>query len=352
MTNYVGWHYTGEWRGRESFDDWFGQYNNVARQWDDVAYQNSFYLAFAAAGNDRSDGPKAGETVYYYASGWHTTTYSPDTCPLGDGEFKDGYDTISGPAVAKNIVTVGAVHEAVSGATRSCVKAAMTRFSCWGPTDDGRIKPDVVANGVGVYSCDHDGDQDYAVNSGTSMASPAAAGSAILLVQLYGRLFPGQAMWSSTLKGLILHTADDLGRVGPDYQYGWGLMNTRAAAELIQEDHDSLAGDLMMEGCLNTQNPADSYYLYTEGTAPIRITLCWTDPPATSINSRDDPSRRLTNDLDLRLIGPGGSPTFCPYVLDPAAPLIPAQDGRQQAGQRRAGVCRSARAGGRLRDSN
>ena len=291
-------------------------------------YQSACYLAFAAAGNDRNDGPQIGETVYYYLSGWHEITYSPTTCPPGDGGFKDGYDTISGPAVAKNIVTVGAVNEAVSGATRSCVRAAMTKFSCWGPTDDGRIKPDIVANGIDVYSCDHDSDQDYDVFSGTSMASPAAAGSAILLVQHYGRLFPGQAMRSSTLKALILHTADDLGRVGPDYQYGWGLMNTRAAAELIQEDHDSLAGDLITEGYLNTQNSSDSYYLHTDGTTPIRITLCWTDPPAAAINSTlDDPSRRLVNDLDLRLIGPGGSPTFFPYVLDPAAPLAPARTG-------------------------
>jgi|GEM_PF-670287 len=330
MTGHVGWHYTGVWFGRNSFDEWFGQYNTIARQWDDVAYQNAFYLAFAAAGNDRNDGPKIGETVYYYLSGWHEITYSPDTCPPGDGSFKDGYDTISGPAVAKNIVTVGAVHQAVSGDTRSCVRAAMTDFSCWGPTDDGRIKPDIVANGIDVYSCDHDGSQDYAVFSGTSMASPAAAGSAILLAQHYGRLYPGQAMCSSTLKALILHTADDLGRVGPDYQYGWGLMNTRAAAELIQEDHDSLVGDLIVEAYLRPQNPSDSYYLHTDGTTPIRITLCWTDPPATALTSRDDPARRLVNDLDLRLIGPGGSPTFCPYVLDPVAPLVPARTGDNQ----------------------
>lgn len=328
MTGHVGWHYTGEWKGRDSYDNWFGQYNTIARQWDEVAHMNSCYLAFAAAGNDRNDGPQPGETVYYYRSGWHEIVYSPSTCPPGDGGFKNGYDTISGPAVAKNIVTVGAVNDAVSAGTRSCVKTAMTKFSCWGPTDDGRIKPDIVANGVDVYSCDHDSNQDYTVYSGTSMASPAAAGSAILLVEHYAKLFPGRAMRSATLKALILHTADDLGRVGPDYQYGWGLMNTRTAAELIQEDRDSQAGDLIIEDSLDNQDSSDSYYLYTDGATPIRITLCWTDPPAAAITSSlDDPSPRLINDLDLRLIGPGGSPVYCPYVLDPAVPAAPARTG-------------------------
>ncbi len=331
MTDHVGWHYTGNWAGRNSYDNWFGQYNTIARQWDDVASQNSYYLAFAAAGNDRNDGPEIGDTVYYYLSGWHEITYRLDTCPPGDGDFNDGYDTISGPAVAKNIVTVGAVHQALEDGVRSCVKTAMTDFSCWGPTDDGRIKPDIVASGVDVYSCDHDSDQDYDTYSGTSMASPAAAGSAILLVEHYTRLFPGQAMRSSTLKGLILHTADDLGRVGPDYQCGWGLMNTRAAAELIQEDHDCLIGDLILEGRLDAQNPSDVYYLHTDGTSPIRITLCWTDPPAAAINSvMADPSPRLVNDLDLRLVGPGGSPAYCPYVLDPADPSAQARTGDNQ----------------------
>ncbi|MEN6337919.1 MAG: S8 family serine peptidase, partial [Phycisphaerales bacterium] len=328
MTRHIGWHYTGEWKGRDSYDNLFGQYNTTARQWDDVAYMNSCYLAFAAAGNDRNDGPQPGDTVYYYRSGWHEIVYSPSTCPPVDGGSTGGYDTISGPAVAKNIVTVGAVNNAVSAGTRSCVKTAMTKFSCWGPTDDGRIKPDIVAAGVDVYSCDHDGDHDYTVYGGTSMASPAAAGSAILLVEHYAKLFPGQAMRSATLKALILHTADDLGRVGPDYQYGWGLMNTRAAAELIQEDRDCQVGDLIVEDSLDKQNSADSYYLHSDGASPIRITLCWIDPPAAAINSSlDDSSPRLINDLDLRLIGPGGSPVYRPYVLDPAVPAAPARTG-------------------------
>ena len=69
------------------------------------------------------------------------------------------------------------------------------------------------------------------------MATPNSVGSATLLIQQFSSLFPGQAMRSSTLKGLLIHTADDLGNTGPDYKYGWGLVNVKAAADKIGRAH-------------------------------------------------------------------------------------------------------------------
>jgi hypothetical protein len=309
----TGWHWTAEWAGPRSRDDWFGHYHTIAGQWDDVAYTKNYYLAFAAAGNDRSDNPPLGATVYYYNAnaGWQSIIYDLTTCPLGDGVAEGGYDTLCGPAVAKNIMTVGAVGDAVANATRSIADANMAPFSSWGPTDDGRIKPDIVANGIDVYSTDSNDDSSYSIHSGTSMACPTATGSAALLVQLYGQLFPGKSMRASTLKGLIIHTADDLGRPGPDYQFGWGLMNTRAAADVIQKQHDSTMGDVLVEGHLvanmpSAMNTEDTYSFYADGKEPIRVTLCWTDPAGPW----------LIHDLDLRVIGPDGSTVYWPYVLD------------------------------------
>lgn len=105
--------------------------------------------------NDRVDSPTEGETVYYRAGGgWHDIAYSKQTCPQGDGQAKGGYDTISFAAVAKNIMTVGAVHGPVSEGIRDLSHAGMTDFSRWRPTDDGRIKPDIVAAGVGTTLSD------------------------------------------------------------------------------------------------------------------------------------------------------------------------------------------------------
>jgi len=333
LTGYAGWHWTGLWGGAKSVDDWFGTYHPTARNWDDVAYTKNYYLAFAAAGNERTDNPPLGATVYYWRSGlWYSIAYSIDTCPPGDGLAKGGYDTICGPGVAKNIMTVGAVGDAVADGARSLADANMASFSSWGPTDDGRIKPDIVANGIQLYSADSNSDDSYATHSGTSMASPSAMGSATLLVQLYHQLFPGKSMRASTLKGLILHTADDLGRPGPDYQFGWGLMNARAAAEMIQRQHDEPAGSVILEGRLTSNNPTDVnpddvYYFYADADEPIRITLCWTDPPATAIIDYDNRSPRLIHDLDLRVTGPGGSTTYYPYILTATDPCAPATTG-------------------------
>jgi hypothetical protein len=229
--------------------------------------------------------------------------------------------------VAKNLMAVGAVNDAVSGGVRSVANATMSAFSCWGPADDGRIKPDIVANGVALYSCIAGTDSSYGTYSGTSMASPDAAGSALLLCEYYNRLFPGRYMRASTIKGLIIHTADDLDIAGPDYRTGWGLMNVKAAADHIRSYHDLSSAKGIVESLLDGTTPTAQYRLNWDATNPIRVTLCWTDPPAEQSLGLDNPSPRLVNDLDVRIVGPGGSPRYYPYILDPANPAAPATTG-------------------------
>src|SRR5690606_18408777 len=108
----------------------------------------------------------------------------------------------------------------------------ISRFSSFGPTDDGRIKPDIMGVGEDVYSLASDDRSSYGISSRTSMATPNVTGSLALLQQYYQELF-GEYMRAATLKGLVLHTALDLGTPGPDYRTGWGLLDTEAAAEHI-----------------------------------------------------------------------------------------------------------------------
>ena len=274
----------------------FGRYSSESRGLDAVVYDSQYLLPFIAAGNDRNDTNVAGTQ--------------------GDGIYKDGFDTISHLGIAKNVITVGAVNDAVSGLSRSTNNATMSTFSSWGPADDGRIKPDIVANGVGVNSCYNGHNADYRSIPGTSMATPNVCGSAALLVEYFSDLFPGGAMRASTLKGLILHTADDLGRPGPDYTFGWGLMNTLTAAQLLQDYAENNPQRLTEAQLVAGSNPNDTYVFFSDGTEAIRVTLCWTDPEALSISSSDSTSKRLVNDLDIKITGPGG--TYYPYKLNNA----------------------------------
>ncbi|MCE5186539.1 MAG: S8 family serine peptidase [Planctomycetaceae bacterium] len=323
------WYGTWSGFGPNLESDMFGQYNTDARDWDALCYSAPYYLPFKAAGNDRSDAaPAAGNAFeYWYAGNWRTETYDPAIHPQSDGGSQGGYDTISTVDTAKNIILIGGVNDAVSGGQRSLAAAAMTGFSCWGPTDDGRIKPDIVANGTSVYSCNSSSPTAYYTNTGTSMASPNACGAAGLLLQHYGDLFGGQYLRAAALKALILHTADDLGTPGPDYKFGFGLMNTQAAADLLTAAHDWPQHEILVDNVLTTAVTSRTSIIDYNGFGPIKVTLCWTDPAGTAQTGVDNPARNLVNDLDVRVVSPDGATTWLPYVLDPANPAAAATAG-------------------------
>ena len=315
--NYVGGSVTWEWHGSgtssTSVEDDFGRYNTYARDADSMAYNAPYYLVFRSAGNERTDNPSTGQSVAL-APGGTAVTYDAATHPGGDGSYRGGYDTIGFNALGKNVITVGSASDAVAGGLRSPAQAEVSYFSSWGPTDDGRIKPDVVANGDSLYSTLGSGDNAYGAYSGTSMASPNACGSASLLIELYNRLFPGQAMRSSTLKGLLIHTADDRGTPGPDYQYGWGLVNAKAAADVIRISHDSPDTATLVENQLNSSLLTRTHPFAWDGISPLRATLCWTDPAGTAATTVDSRSPRLVNNLNLKIIAPDGT-EYRPYVM-------------------------------------
>lgn len=301
---------------RES--DYFGLYEESARDWDQLCYESGYYLPFRAAGNDRTDYAPSSGALFYYWNGatWLTRNYVPATDPPAD-YWDGGYDTMLMVAVAKNVMTIGSVNDAVLSGARSLAMATITSSSSWGPTDDGRVKPDLVANGSDLYSSTSGGDAAYGTKGGTSMATPNACGSAALLVDHARR--SGLALRAATLKALLIHTADDLGRAGPDYVFGWGLLNSKAAADLLTRHVAWPEAGLLREGEVFTTAGVYRTAFRWDGARPIRVTLAWTDPPGEARNAHDDRTPLLVNDLDLRVFAPDGS-TNMPYVLEVLAP--------------------------------
>lgn len=234
------------------------------------------------------------------------------------GNAGPGFETLNAVSKeAKNHFTVGNIWDITRDANGAITSGITIQSSSRGPTDDGRIKPEIVANGYRVYSTDKSAGAYYS-GSGTSYSTPNAAGSAILLQDYFSKRFPGHLMRSDTLKGLIIHTADDVGNTGPDYTYGYGVMNVHAAAGIIKDYADRPAGRRLSHVILR-QGETHSRTLTYSGSGPIRVTLAWLDPAGPVSAYDNDRTPALVNDLDVRLVAPSGAvhyPWMMPYVLN------------------------------------
>ncbi|MFK7849920.1 MAG: PASTA domain-containing protein, partial [Akkermansiaceae bacterium] len=306
------WTWTGTGTDQNAYDADFGQYSSMSRNLDSLVYNSPYYVIFWSAGNESNDGPGNGQTC---TIGGASVAYDRSIHPQNDGDYSGGFDTIGDHGVAKNLITVGAANDAVSGGQRDPSRSTLASFSSVGPTDDGRIKPDLVANGVGLYSSDNGNNTDYRSLSGTSMSSPNATGSAALLVDLYRDLFDGDAMRGSTLRGLLIHTASDIGNPGPDYTYGWGLVDAKKAADKIQREADFPGLNGIIEGQVSDAQPSETYSFSWDGISPIRATLCWNDPAGTAENTHNDRAPDLVNNLNLKLTAPDGTTHHLPFVM-------------------------------------
>ena len=309
-----------EWWGNTAIsatDDYlFGFYNSTVQDLDRLGYNNPFFLMVRSADNKRAEtGPPAG-TPYFLKDSNNKSTVARNR--------NADYDVIPADATAKNVLTVGAADVSYTSQNQP-VLTGSTEYSGWGPTDDGRIKPDLLGIGSDILSSIATNNTTYGTYSGTSMASANVSGSLFLLQELYARQravgLPqtGQFMRAATLKGLAIHTADRPdAAIGPDYRQGWGLLNTEAAARLLLNENQA---HLVLEQSL-VAGKTIIRSVIAQGNEPLVITLSWTDPEgvptpvgAGALNNR---TPKLINDLDIRLSD--GVRTTLPFALDPAHP--------------------------------
>ncbi|GAB3194255.1 hypothetical protein GCM10027293_02080 [Pontibacter aydingkolensis] len=317
------WEWWGDTDISSTEDYKFGYYNESASRWDQIAYNAPYYLIVKSAGNNRvENGPAVGQPYYQRDNAGKFTKIASRPANINSN---NGFDIISTYGTAKNILTVGAVNP-ISEGYRDTSDVVISSFSSFGPTDDGRIKPDLVGNGVSVMSTSDKSNTAYTTLSGTSMAAPNVSGSLLLLQEHYANLNNGKVMRAATLKGLAIHTTDEAGKTpGPDYKFGWGLLNAKRAASVISNTNNT---NIIQENTL-AQGQTYTYQVTASGSGPLVVTISWTDPEATAIavgsSALNNRTARLINDLDVRVSK--GTTVYQPWVLDPLNPASAATTG-------------------------
>ena len=233
--------------GDSTYEGMYDLYSNVL---DQQAFQFPELIHVFASGND-------GEVavppyVYHY------------------GNVLSGYQS------AKNVVTVGR--------TDRTMYASGTSSS--GPVKDGRLKPEMMALGEEIISPSSTG--DYASGWGTSQAAPAITGGMALMVEQYKKQFTVNPK-GGLIKAILMNGGLDIGKTGPDFRHGYGMLNLERNLDMIKNNH--FYSGTISSGSVQTQNisiPAN--------TAQLKVMLYWHDPAAAVFANRT-----LVNDLDLEI---------------------------------------------------
>lgn len=222
--------------------------------------------------------------------------------------------TVSTPGVAKYAVTVGSMANPSDLDGSFPPGFSLRRSSSRGPTADGRIKPDLAAPGVDIHAAQANSGNGYRVLSGTSMASPFAAGVAALMVDANPALGSNgtscalsdmsddckdgvvDSSMAPSLKQAIQSATQDWGVDGPDNDYGFGRLDAYVAVEIASGSEGpnppAVPNHVRDHGRLSRTGAVSDHAIVVTGTgAPIAATLIHED----------------LNNFDISLIDPQGN---------------------------------------------
>ncbi len=214
--------------------------------------------------------------------------------------YLPGYSNVLGAyQTAKNVIVVGnadEVNQIAAGSSK-------------GPVRDGRIKPEITAMGTRVRSSYPT--NTYLTSSGTSMAAPAVSGGLALLYERYRQLNGGSNPQNGLMKALLCNGATDEGTPGPDFQYGFGIMNLLRSVKMLEQNN-------YFQQTVAPAATQTHTITIPAGIARLKVMLYWNDSAAVPFAAR-----ALVNDLDLTVTAPGGTVHF-PQLLDTTATNVSA----------------------------
>ena len=248
-----------------SYTSGCNEYSPLTVQVDQEIHQNPSLIQVFSGGNSSSM-----DCGYGAGAGW--------------GNLRGGYN------MGKNVI-------AAANVLRDGDRAGS---SSRGPANDGRIKPDIAAHGN--YQLSTDEDNGYLTGSGTSAAAPSIAGVLAQLYHAYRELNGGANPNSGLIKASLLNTAQDRGNVGPDFEYGWGIVNAYRALKTLEDQ-------TYWNGTVSQGGQISQTLTIPAGVKEARIMLYWMDPQGAAMASS-----ALVNDLDLTVTNGGNF--FYPWILD------------------------------------
>lgn len=223
------------------------------------------------------------------------------------GNSGPGSATIGSPSTAKNGLAIG-------GNVNGTGYNTISSFSSRGPTTDNRIKPDLLASANNTSA---DSDNNITTNncgldtgSGTSYASPLAAGAAALVRQYFtDGYYPsgspdvtqGFAPSAALIKAVLMNSGTPLSSSNtfPGYDQGWGRINLSSALPFAGASSQLIVFDGTLAFSSSTDKPFSWTFTLPDSSTPLKVSLVWTDPasnPAAATN--------LVNDLDLVVNAP------------------------------------------------
>jgi subtilisin family serine protease len=254
----------------------FGEYSSSSSNVDSFIWNNDDFVVLFAAGN--------------------CGAYSLSQC---GSHF--GVNSTLSPGTSKNVITVGA----------SVSNSSIASFSSRGPTDDGRIKPDVVAPGSNIISTRSSVasgtlwgvfNDNYVYSGGTSMATPLVAGVVALVREYLDKNKSISNPSAALIKAMLINGATDITGTVPDMNQGWGFVNLNGS---IYEDDNFILNLVDYSSGLSTSEEYSYNFTIVKSVSPLKISVVWSDYPG-SVGA----GVKLVNNLDVVLVSPNGTEYF------------------------------------------
>lgn len=340
-TTYTSYCGSGSGYGLSGIPDDLNDLFQEAYDWGSRIHTNSW--GSSVAGEYTTSSYQADQFIWNHKN--FTVLFSAGNS--GTDDDSNGYvdeDSMGAPGTAKNVITIGASENVrnsggynpggVCDSWGDCwpdnfpanptasdlpsdSAAEMAAFSSRGPTDDGRIKPDLVAPGTNILSTRSSQatgngwgafNNYYVYMGGTSMATPLSAGATAVvrdyLVDGAGLTNPSAAL----IKAILINSAVDISGYGntaqeaglpiPNNHEGWGRLNLATA---VNGTNRTLVDDHIL-----TTGKTDVYTFTATGSAtPLKVSVVWSDYPGST-----SASVQLVNNLNLKVTAPNGSTTY------------------------------------------